>query len=125
VRLRCREGDLALIIREERGCDSNIGRVVTISGPIEVHTSHGPTWLIEPTTPEPWSYVAPSGEGVVIQPITFADRVEHPDAWLLPLRLGDDLLAEAMKRWMVVEQDNDAPLETAARTDLQDAGDWP
>jgi len=86
MRLRCREGELALIIREESGCEANIGRAVCVSGPLEIDTCRGPTWLIAPATPEPWFYLSPDGEGVVVRPISHADRVEHPDAWLLPLR---------------------------------------
>jgi hypothetical protein len=35
--LRCKEGDLAVVICDEPGCKINVGRMVTVSGPVKVH----------------------------------------------------------------------------------------
>jgi hypothetical protein len=35
--LRCKEGDLAVVICDETGCKINVGRMVTVSGPVKVH----------------------------------------------------------------------------------------
>ncbi len=86
MELRCREGELAFIIREEPGCESNIGRIVTVSGPVINCYPCGPTWLIGPVNLEPWSFCEYRGGSVSIKPITFEDRIEHPDAWLQPIR---------------------------------------
>ena len=91
MKLRCREGNAALIIREEPGCECNIGRVVTVQGPFKLQTENGPTWLIEPESSEPWTYATYFGDRVVIRTIRFADMIEHPDSWLLPLRPEDEL----------------------------------
>lgn len=98
--LRCREGDMALIIREMPGCERNIGRAVIVQGPVEVHPDHGPTWLIEPVSPEPWAVHEYGGKPVWVGTISFASLVEHPDEWLLPLRPEDEVY-----RRMLEEED--------------------
>jgi len=81
---------MALIIKEEPGCECNIGRAVTVSGPIIDLPGYGPTWLIEPASLEPWSVLEYRDGSVWTRPITFSDLIEHPDAWLLPLRPADE-----------------------------------
>ena len=117
--LRCREGDLALIIREEAGCEANIGRVVRVGGPLELNPLWGPTWLIEPVNAEPWMHVAHSRDDVVTRPITFADRIEHSDDWLLPLHPDGDDLADLAMRWFL----GDAMLERPERVSVEEAAD--
>jgi hypothetical protein len=118
MKLRCREGDLALIIREEQGCGVNIGRAVKVGGPLDVHPVRGPTWLIEPASEEPWTYIAHTGDGVITRPITFDDCIEHPDAWLLPLRPGGGDLAEESKR----EVQREIPIEVPDHDAVEAAG---
>lgn len=91
MKLRCREGEMALIIKEEPGCECNIGRTVTVRGPIVDRIGHGPTWLIEPVQPEPWAVREYGGQPVWIGVLTSCDLIEHPDAWLLPLRSADEV----------------------------------
>jgi len=81
--LRCKEGDLAVVIREEPGCEVNVGRTVTVSGPVKIHEQFGPTWLIQPTQREQW---AVAGIGCVTLRTPPLRMVEHPDKWLMPLR---------------------------------------
>lgn len=88
--LRCREGDLALIIREMPGCERNIGRTVIVQGPVEPDLDHGPTWLIEPVSPEPLAVYQDGGKAVWVGTVSFASLIEHPDEWLLPLRPEDE-----------------------------------
>lgn len=86
MNLRCREGDMALIINEEPGCESNIGRAVILHGPIKQCAERGPSWYIEPVHAEPW-YAIDCGEGGVwCGVLSPDDGIYHPDAWLLPLR---------------------------------------
>lgn len=81
----CKPGDLAIITREEPGCEANIGRLVRVSGPMDydVTRPNEPTWLITPVTLEPWLYLTLGGE------LCFADYqqdgIEHPDSWMMPL----------------------------------------
>jgi len=85
MKLRCKEGDLALIIREEPGCESNIGRIVKVRGPLEINAeSQLPSWLIKPLIRQIWKVagVKSVSSGIVY----WKSRIEHPDSWLLPLR---------------------------------------
>lgn len=79
---RCKDGDLALVIHDERACQINIGRVVTVSGPVRIDDQLGPTWLIQPVHRSAWAVT----DGVrVILEMPPLRMVEHPDKWLLPL----------------------------------------
>ena len=86
MKLRCNDGELAIIIKDYPGCERNIGRVVTVRGPFKLQTEDGPTWLIYPECPEPWTYLSFYSDHIVTRPITATNIVQHPDAWLLPLR---------------------------------------
>jgi hypothetical protein len=90
MKLRCREGDMALVIMEDPGYEENIGRIVTVYGPVEINPKRGPTWLIVPASPFPWSVWELDGRKC-IRSIALRDRIEHSDAWLLPLRPEEEL----------------------------------
>lgn len=82
--LRCKAGDLAVVIRETPACQTNIGRVVEVRGPPLVSSSFDlPTWKIQPISLEP--YAVEYSDGLRLAPIHWSDRIEHPDAWLLPI----------------------------------------
>lgn len=88
--MRCKEGELALVVREEKGCEQNIGRIVRVHGPIECGGEHGPTWVIVAAEGLPWLpwLYRRCDDSVGIT--TTRDRIiDHPDAWLLPL-CGDE-----------------------------------
>lgn len=82
--LRCKEGDLAVVTHEEPGCEVNVGRMVTVCGPIEVDERFGPTWLIQPVHPAVWAVSRRSGGVRLDRPPLH--MVEHPDKWLMPVR---------------------------------------
>jgi hypothetical protein len=88
--MRCKEGELALVVKEERGCEQNIGRIVRVHGSIECGGEHGTTWVIVAADGSPWLpwlYRRRDGSAGLT---TTRDRIiDHPDAWLLPLR-GDE-----------------------------------
>ena len=90
MKLRCRAGDLAIIIKEELGCEANIGRLVRVSGPILERKSAGATWLISPVAGPPWSVIrAGQGGGTVVtiaRATVQLSGIEHPDRWMVPLR---------------------------------------
>ena len=84
--LRCKEGDLALVVHDEPGCESNIGRVVVVFGPVETNSRLAlPCWLIVPAgRSRRWRVtrgLAPARTETVYR----KSRIEHPDAWLLPI----------------------------------------
>ncbi len=115
TKLRCREGDMALVIGEDPGYEENIGRVVTVYGPVEINPTRGPSWLIVPASPHPWS-VMERGDRKCIGHITLDDRIEHADAWLLPLRPKDELdwlvESESQQRLITLDKDKVADLTT-------------
>ncbi len=86
MELICNEGDLALVIYDEPGCEENIGKVVHVSGPVEVNRElQLPCWLIQPVHSNLWRVRTVRGK-LVTESVTWESRVEHPDAWLIPLR---------------------------------------
>lgn len=88
MKLRCKSGDLALVVYDEPGCENNIGRLLRVRGPAEFSPYYElTTWEIKPVNPVPWAVVR--DEGVVQEKVTWRKRIEHPDAWLVPLRPGD------------------------------------
>jgi len=83
--LRCKAGDLALVIYDEPGCRANIGRVVELRGPVEINPRIGlQCWLIRPVGSNRRWRVEDSG-WVLTQTVSWKSLIEHPDAWLLPL----------------------------------------
>jgi hypothetical protein len=83
---RCKPGDLAVILYDIPGCESNIGRIVAVRGPAAIDYKGQLTWLITPVTPEPYVIDNPAtGEFRPMEP--GETRIEHPDDWMLPIRL--------------------------------------
>ena len=93
--LRCRPGDRAIITRDFPGCAQNIGRIVEVSGPIKI-TRGLPTWLIRPLDGAPYTYRMTPGD-IRTEPIAWQDHIEHPDAWMHPLR-GSDVAPDEVHR---------------------------
>jgi hypothetical protein len=85
MRLRCRPGDLAIIIRDDVGYEANLGRFVRVDGPLETNLRGMKTWLIEPVDARELA-VGPPGAVPTFMTVRFSDRVEHPDRWLVPIR---------------------------------------
>lgn len=81
--MRCKEGDLAFVVRDEPGCQENIGRLVTVHGPIRHDDETGPTWIIVSVADLDWAYA--KRDGSVGYVTTRTHKIEHPDAWLLPI----------------------------------------
>lgn len=86
MQLICRDGDLALVVQDEDVGVANIGKLVRVKGPMNFNQQlRRVCWLIEPVKAEMWSWTTTAGvlkTGIV----AFATNVEHPDAWLSPLR---------------------------------------
>lgn len=85
MKLRCRPGDLAIVIRDDVGHEANLGRIVRVSGPVETNRRGMRTWLIKPVDAREWA-VGPPGAVPTYMAVRFSDGVEHPDQWLLPIR---------------------------------------
>ena len=82
---RCKHGDIAIVIKEEPGCEQNLGRLVHVSGPSAHDLVNGLSWIIRPVCmEEPWLFIERDG---TLQFMNLNDYdIEHPDAWLLPLK---------------------------------------
>ena len=83
---RCKAGDLALVVYDEPGCESNIGRVVEVRGPVQTNPKLGlPCWLIRPAGSSRYWRVVRGSAPARTEPVSWKRRIEHPDAWLLPI----------------------------------------
>lgn len=98
--LRCKAGDLALVLYEEPGCEPNIGRLVEVRGRVTVNTRLKlPCWLILPVGADRLWYVPFVDGPPHIEFVTRNSRVELPDAWLWPVPgLKTAVLAKARKK---------------------------
>ena len=84
--LRCKPGDLALVVYDEPGCEYNIGRAVEVQGPVSTNPRLDlPCWLIRPAgSSRHWRVVRGSAPART-ETVSWKSRIEHPDAWLLPI----------------------------------------
>lgn len=85
MKLRCKDGGLALVVHDEASCRDNIGKVVRLSGPAQRNARWDKVcWLIEPIHPQPWHCVDARGRHY-LRYVTFDSGLEHPDEWLFPI----------------------------------------
>lgn len=84
--LRCTDGDLAIIINDTTVCGTNMGRIVEVKGPVARSSTYGLlSWLIQPIRPDLYCVERQQGQ-MVREVVTWSSGIEHPDAWMLPLR---------------------------------------
>ena len=106
--MRCKAGGIALVIYDEPQCVTNIGRIVEVRGPVSINSElELPCWLIKPVHRQLWKIVESTGR-ICTEIVTWESRVEHPDAWLLPLRPEPPDSAwweiqEEMDEWLLSE----------------------
>ena len=88
MKTRCKPGDLAVIVREEPGCEANIGKLVEVRGPIYMDQLCGPCWIIRSiSTTGDWLCRTIHGPVRRISGgVRWSDGIDHPDAWLMPIR---------------------------------------
>ena len=100
MKFRCKSGDLALVLYDEPCCSENIGKVVEVRGPVQRNSRLKlMCWLIKPINRQLWHCVRNSGEHYTAY-VIWSRKLEHPDAWLLPLRpeAGDNAISEALEQ---------------------------
>jgi len=90
MKLRCKEGDIALVMRDEPQCKPNIGKLVRVAGPIKINQRGQATWLIEPVKKDFW-YSLTQGKELSFHIVTFESGIEHQDEWLLPIDLSEGI----------------------------------
>jgi hypothetical protein len=87
MQLRCKDGDLAVVIHDEVSCVDNVGKLVRVAGPLCLNRHLGLScWLIEPVRAQAWRVADRFGDAKSVKNVTFGRRIEHPDAWLMPIR---------------------------------------
>lgn len=99
--LKCKHGDLALVLYDTPGCEQNIGKVVLVRGPASLVTrSKMMGWRIKPLFPEPWRVVQ-LNRAIESEVVDWNSCVFHEDAWLVPLRpLPPDAVWQEIQREM-------------------------
>ena len=82
--MRCKHGDLAIIVGDFPGCEGNLGIIVKVIGPPELHhpvqmvcwsiypIKRRKLWLVD----EAW---------ISKEPVSKHNTALHPDCWLLPI----------------------------------------
>ena len=84
--LRCRDGDIALVVKESPMCSANVGKLVRVRGPARIMTTtQMPGWRIKPLHRRLW-YVEELDGRLVRELVNWNSCVFHEDAWLLPIR---------------------------------------
>ena len=97
MQLRCKDGDFAVVVREHQGCESNLGQVVHVRGPLKTHLEDGPMWRISPVLPMTWSFLSADRRSLHKEsPLT--GMVRHPDAWLVPIRNQPDMQTQGCEQ---------------------------
>lgn len=94
MNLRCKDGDLAVVVGDFPQCEANIGRIVEVRGPIETLDHYPvPCWKIKPIDDRDFLIVE-SDWSLTIEVITDFSRAVHPDYWLLPIRPPQEKVAD-------------------------------
>ena len=84
--LRCKDGDLAVVINDTIDCRQNIGRVVQVRGPVRKLKQSGMQgWRIKPIHKRVWGVTELDGQNVK-ELVFWSSGVFHEDAWLMPIR---------------------------------------
>jgi len=84
MQLRCKAGDLAIIVGEFPGCEENLGIIVKVIGPPKFHQgSQLICWRISPARRRKLWFA--DGSQVYKRFISKQKIGMHPDCWLLPI----------------------------------------
>lgn len=86
MRTRCKPGDIAVILFDEPECLGNVGRLVRVHPTLQLNRELNlGCWLIVPLTDDDW-FVSMANGSICTYPVGLEDRIEHPDAWMLPIQ---------------------------------------
>ena len=97
--LRCKDGDLAVVINDTIDCRQNLGHIVQIRGPVRTLKQSGMLgWLIKPLHKRVWGVRELDGRHVK-ERVFWSSGVFHEDAWLMPIRpqSTDEVLREVQQ----------------------------
>ena len=82
--LRCKPGDIAMVTWDHDDCLENLGRLVEVGQSPYVQDGKW-VWRIRPITPELYA-LREVNDSLARESVTWSSRVEHPDAWMVPIR---------------------------------------
>lgn len=82
--LRCKPGDIAMITWDYDDCLENLGRLVEVGRRLSMKNGMY-VWRIRPITPELYA-LREANDSLTRESVTWASRVDHPDAWMVPIR---------------------------------------
>ena len=104
--LRCKEGDIAVIVGDVPGCEGNIGCVVQVRGPTTKLSGYI-CWRIKPL--ENRKILIREFNGVIVnEKIFWNSRIYHPDCFLLPIRPPKDGETIETSNDLKIERPNNA-----------------
>ena len=102
--LRCKDGELAIIVGELPGCEANIGRIVQVRGPARVTEQCGDLlcWVIKPIDRKKM-LILYIPDILVSDHVTWRMHITLPDCWLIPIRpplnVKDTMELEGLERY--------------------------
>ncbi len=88
MKLRCKDGDIAIITWDFPECLENIGRLVQVRGPMTMEDGVA-YWRIQPVTSELYAFREPD-DSLGREHVTWSSRINHPDGWMIPLESDDE-----------------------------------
>lgn len=84
MNLRCKDGDMAVIVGDVPGCEGNIGCIVQVRGPT-IRLSGYICWLIKPLDNR--KILIREFNGLIVsEKVFWKSKIRHPDCFLLPIR---------------------------------------
>lgn len=91
MKLRCKDGDLAVIVGELPGCEANIGRIVRVRGPAHLSEQCGELlcWVIRPISRKKMVNLY-FPDILIAERVAWKSNIKLPDCWLLPIRPPED-----------------------------------
>jgi hypothetical protein len=88
VKLRCKDGDIAVITWDLLDCLENIGRLVQVRGPLKIEDAVA-YWRIQPVTPQLYAF-RELDDTLARDRVTWSSRIQHPDRWMIPIEPDEE-----------------------------------
>jgi hypothetical protein len=80
---QCKTGDIAIITKEESGCERNIGKTVYVNESATIFDDAGACWYITPVQDGFWAFQEAGTLQVELE--INPEYIVHPDAWMIPI----------------------------------------
>ena len=88
MKLRCKDGDIAVITWDHPDCLENIGRLVQVRGPLKIEDEVA-YWRIHPVTPQLYAF-RELDDTLARDRVTWSSRIQHPDRWMIPIEPDEE-----------------------------------